>query len=668
MKRQGKFAVNAPDELLSENEGRASPVFVSYATADRKQALSVCKALESHGIECWISSRDVAPGENYQESIVRTLRGACALVLVFSDAANKSEEVKKELSLASRYAVPVMALRIADVEPSDAFAYELSTRQWIDAFAGWDHSIELLARRIAELRDVKSTALSSPGATVPRRSLPMRRRRIIAVIVGTMLLMVIAGAWLLLRPTASVAHTMTVRLTTFQRLSEDLPATMPDAVRNEIIEAFNEAGDVGVSTASVPPPGAAPAYALSGTIRRDGDGIRAITRLSNERSGVTLWSGSLAFDGNQPSRVPRQIAVHAGNVIRCGLFGASTYAKSMPDPVLSNYLKFCHYYWFEPDVGKMLHSARRVVAAAPDFSWGWSAVTIAAGNAIFENGPGPSRQALRREGLEAAAKALALDPMNSEVLAARTRLMSPADFSGQESLLKRAIAARPLDCGCEHWQYALMLQNVGRDADAAAEAGKAVDMLAFDRDSHLTMAKTLNVLGKREEAKQRFDSLIELDPDRDFAKNFLAVTEATETADYAAGISALANPKHQAPAAQSAALAAAFRAIASGNAAAKSEAAKTLLKLPDDQQDYVVVRTLAALGASREALQLFIEGIDSRYDWPALLWYPSMRSVLNEPAFPALVERLGLMNYWRTTRKKPDVCAIKDPPPFCGMI
>ena len=42
--------------------------------------------------------------------------------------------MKKELSLASRYRIPVIALRIEDVEPSDAFAYELSTRQWIDAF------------------------------------------------------------------------------------------------------------------------------------------------------------------------------------------------------------------------------------------------------------------------------------------------------------------------------------------------------------------------------------------------------------------------------------------------------------------------------------------------------------------------------------------------------
>ena len=74
------------------------------------------------------------------------------MVLVFSEAANNSDEIKKELSLASRHHVPVLALRIEDVEPSDAFAYELSTRQWIDAFAGWDQSIDALVGRIGELR------------------------------------------------------------------------------------------------------------------------------------------------------------------------------------------------------------------------------------------------------------------------------------------------------------------------------------------------------------------------------------------------------------------------------------------------------------------------------------------------------------------------------------
>src|SRR5260370_16060449 len=54
-------------------------------------------------------------------TLFRSIRYAPAMVLVFSGAANNSDEIKKELSLASRYRVPVMALRIEDVEPSDAF-------------------------------------------------------------------------------------------------------------------------------------------------------------------------------------------------------------------------------------------------------------------------------------------------------------------------------------------------------------------------------------------------------------------------------------------------------------------------------------------------------------------------------------------------------------------
>jgi hypothetical protein len=169
---------------------------------------------------------------------------------------------------------------------------------------------------------------------------------------------------------------MTVRLSGFQLLSADLPATIRDTVDAEIAAAFNADGVVGVSTASSPAPGEGPAYALGGTIQRDGDTIRVITRLSNERSGAALWSNNFNYDGNEVSRVPRRIAVDAGNVVRCGLFGASTYRKPLPDNVLKDYMQFCQGHWdpYLLDGRKALIPAQRVVAAVPDFSWGWAAV------------------------------------------------------------------------------------------------------------------------------------------------------------------------------------------------------------------------------------------------------------------------------------------------------
>jgi tetratricopeptide (TPR) repeat protein len=639
-------------------------VFVSYATADRKQALAVCKALERRDTECWISTRDVAPGENYQEAIVHALREARALVLVFSDAANNSDEIKKELSLASRFHIPVMALRIEDVEPSDAFAYELSTRQWIDAFDGWDHSIDALARRIAGL-----PGSSAPASAHPRRSgRPSVPRHWIAAAIAAVALLVIGGGWWLLRPAPAAAHSMMVRLAGFQRLSPDLPPTLPDAVRDEIAAAFGDQGLVGVSTAPAPPPGPAPAYALGGTIRREGAQIRVITRLTNERSGATLWSSSADYDPEQLPRVPRRIAVDAARMARCGLFAASTYSKPLPDPVLADYMQYCQSgAVFQQNPEKALDSARKVVAAVPDFSWGWSAVTLAAAQSQWTVGPGDRRNEVRRIGLQAADKALSLDRGNSEALALKGMLLPPNDYIAQEQLLKQAIAARPLDCGCEHFLYGLMLKNVGRYADAAQEFRRSVDMLALDDSSQFTLGDALIVVGKPDEAKPHFDAMVDLSSDP-ATPDFIAVAEAPETGDYAGAVKALEDRKFEVPETQRAALLAAFKALQSGDKAAKARAVQMLVALPQDQKDPWTAKLLATLGAHHEAMEMIAAAPSSRFDWASALWYPSMRGALSDPMLPAILRRFALVRYWRATGTRPDVCSDKAPPPFCRMI
>jgi hypothetical protein len=210
----------------------------------------------------------------------------------------------------------------------------------------------------------------------------------IAAIVAALLVAGL-GAWLLLRPSAPVAHSMQVRLAGFERLSPDVPAGLPDALRDEIIAAFNDDGLVTVSTAAAPPPGTAPAYALGGSIRREDGTIRIIARLTNERSGVTLWSNSFGYGSGELGRVPRRIAVEAGNVVRCGLFGAATYPKRLPDAVLSDYMQFCHYTNLDFVFTKALYFARKTVAAAPDFSWGWSGIEKSAVLAMRRNRPIP---------------------------------------------------------------------------------------------------------------------------------------------------------------------------------------------------------------------------------------------------------------------------------------
>src|ERR1700722_9854167 len=136
--------MSSPDASVATN----GFVFISHSSRDRKMAQTISGALEHRGFHCWISSRDIGPGENFQEAIVRAIRTSRVMVLVFTGNAYNSDEIKKEMALASQSKLAVIPIRVEDVVPNDAFAYEFATRQWIDTFDNWEHAIERLVQQI----------------------------------------------------------------------------------------------------------------------------------------------------------------------------------------------------------------------------------------------------------------------------------------------------------------------------------------------------------------------------------------------------------------------------------------------------------------------------------------------------------------------------------------
>lgn len=137
----------------------SAEIFISFASQDRRVALTLCAALENRGFKCWISSRDILPGENFQSAIVKAIRNSKIMLLVFTANSNNSEEMNKELALASQSKLMVVPLRIEDVTPNDAFAYEFATRQWIDFFADWELAIQQLSDRIEAALRVSAPAI-----------------------------------------------------------------------------------------------------------------------------------------------------------------------------------------------------------------------------------------------------------------------------------------------------------------------------------------------------------------------------------------------------------------------------------------------------------------------------------------------------------------------------
>lgn len=119
-------------------------VFFSHSSVDREQANRLVAEFERRGIPCWISSRDIDPGEDYQRAIVDALSRASAMLLLFSTNANTSKEIAKELALASAERKPVIPARIEDILPTGSLKYQLTNAQFIDLFNNYNANLERL--------------------------------------------------------------------------------------------------------------------------------------------------------------------------------------------------------------------------------------------------------------------------------------------------------------------------------------------------------------------------------------------------------------------------------------------------------------------------------------------------------------------------------------------
>src|SRR6266481_5438111 len=112
----------------------AHDVFISYAEEDKQTATSACTTLETAGVSCWIAPRDVRPGANWEQAIVEAISASRLMLLVFSEYANLSAHVGREVGGAFHNGITVIPFRIGNTNPTGVLAYYLRPVQWIDAF------------------------------------------------------------------------------------------------------------------------------------------------------------------------------------------------------------------------------------------------------------------------------------------------------------------------------------------------------------------------------------------------------------------------------------------------------------------------------------------------------------------------------------------------------
>jgi TolB-like protein/Tfp pilus assembly protein PilF len=159
----------------------SSDVFVSYASLDAAVANSIVENLEQHGLKCWIAPRDVKPGAQYADAIVRAINEAKAVVLVMSGSAVDSAHVAREVERAASKRKPIIPFRIDTAALNPELEYFLSNSQWIDVPKLG------MAAALSKLKEAVGQGSATSSSAVPdRRSGGLGKRVGIAaaVIIG----------------------------------------------------------------------------------------------------------------------------------------------------------------------------------------------------------------------------------------------------------------------------------------------------------------------------------------------------------------------------------------------------------------------------------------------------------------------------------------------------
>lgn len=123
-------------------------VFISYSTANQDVAEAICESLESKGAKCFIATRDINEVD-WAGTLSVSLKNSRAFVVIISQNSIHSNEVAKEITIATNVCGAIFPFRIDEAPLDERLSYHLSAFQWIMAVSPpMSKKIEELTERV----------------------------------------------------------------------------------------------------------------------------------------------------------------------------------------------------------------------------------------------------------------------------------------------------------------------------------------------------------------------------------------------------------------------------------------------------------------------------------------------------------------------------------------
>ena len=156
MREEGKICLDFLQSVAEEKHAARSSarVFLSYAREDAPAALRLYTELSEKGLDVWLDTESLMPGQNWKNTIRREIRECRFFIAVLSgNSVNKrgyvQKELKEALDVLDEYpasSVFIIPARLDDCLPSDDRLREL---HWVDMFMNWDFGVERILKTIA---------------------------------------------------------------------------------------------------------------------------------------------------------------------------------------------------------------------------------------------------------------------------------------------------------------------------------------------------------------------------------------------------------------------------------------------------------------------------------------------------------------------------------------
>jgi tetratricopeptide (TPR) repeat protein len=268
---------------------------------------------------------------------------------------------------------------------------------------------------------------------------------------------------------------------------------------------------------------------------------------------------------------------------------------------------------------------------------------------------------LRDDARREALKALELDPRNGEPYLALAALAPVRDYAEQERLYRKGLAVQP-DEPTLNSSLAALLEHLGRYADALPLYERAALLDPLSPRKNATYAAALLISGKVAQARSTIERAAKRWPDSSSVwTTRLAITTFVNPADVdarlAEGHHITLPPEpdfftataavsdalvHNTPQARAAARASVLAAVANGHFSSIA-AIELLTRLGEIDAAFAV------------AEQAFPDKQPAARPDASVLLRPTTAALRRDKRFLPLVERLGLVAYWKT-RTAPDFC------------